>query len=340
MLNEKDMSILRTIIELYVGDAVPVSSQRVRNAGRFRMSTATIRNRMVGLETHGFIVKAHVSSGRIPTDEGYRAHVDELQADAVRPTGDGLAAMRGGLRDDLDLTGVMQRTSQLLRALSPHVAVVYGSIVRESRVRTVKLFRLQGSKIMVVVNLVPDYERTITLRLSRDVVEDGIAAAERLANRLLSDRSLEDARRLLGETMRDNVTDEGIVLGEIAARREDVFSEPVAMELCFDEPGAMLAQPELADPRTLRLLLRILNDRDYLTAILAERRRNDVEVTIGSEHRDETLRPFSLVTAGYRMGAARGVVGIIGPTRMRYDLALGLVESMSRELCAIGEERF
>jgi len=340
MLKEKDMSILRTIIDIYVGDAVPVSSQRVRDAGRFRMSTATIRNRMVALERDGYIAKAHISSGRIPTDEGYRARVDELQQDSVPPTGDGLAAMRGGLRDDLDLTGVMQRTSQLLRALSQHVAVVYGSIVRESRVRAVKLFRLDGGKLMVVVNLVPDYERTITLRVLRDVSTDGIAAAEKLANRMLAGRSLEEARRLLGESVRDNVTDEGILLGEIAARREDVFSEPVAMELCFDEPGAMLSQPELSDPRTLQLLLRILNDRDYLTGILAERRRNDVEVTIGSEHRDETLRPFSLVTAGYRMGAARGVIGIIGPTRMRYDLALGLVESMSRELCAIGEERF
>lgn len=340
MLREKDMSILRTIIDVYVGDAVPVSSQRVRDAGRFRMSTATIRNRMVVLERDGFIAKAHVSSGRIPTDEGYRARVDELQHDSVRPPGDGLAAMRGGLRDDLDLTGVMQRTSQLLRALSQHVAVVYGSIVRESRVRAVKLFRLDGAKIMVVVNLVPDYERTITLRVVRTVSTDGIAAAEELANRMLAGRSLEEARCLLGESMRDNVTDEGILLGEIAARREDLFSEPVAMELCFDEPGAMLSQPELSDPRTLQLLLRILNDRDYLTGILAERPRNDVEVTIGSEHRDETLRPFSLVTAGYRMGAARGVIGIIGPTRMRYDLALGLVESMSRELCAIGEERF
>jgi len=65
-----------------------------------------------------------------------------------------------------------------------------------------------------------------------------------------------------------------------------------------------------------------------------------VEVTIGSEHRDDTMRPFSLVTAGYRMGAARGVLGIIGPTRMRYDVALGLVESMSRELCVLGDERF
>jgi heat-inducible transcriptional repressor len=76
-----------------------------------------------------------------------------------------------------------------------------------------------------------------------------------------------------------------------------------------------------------------------LTSILAERMDN-VEVTIGSEHGDDTLRPFSVVTAGYRIGAARGVLGLIGPTRMRYDVALGLVAAMSRELCVLGDERF
>ncbi|HXV13364.1 MAG TPA: heat-inducible transcriptional repressor HrcA [Candidatus Krumholzibacteria bacterium] len=340
MLNEKDKPILRTIIDLYVGDAVPVSSQRVHDSGRFRMSTATIRNRMVVLEREGFIAKAHVSSGRIPTDEGYRAYVDELQAGTVRPRGDGLAAVREELRDDLDVNGVMQRASQLLGALSQHVAVVYGAIVQESRVRTVRLLRLEGAKIIVVVHLIPDYERTVTLRLGRDVAAEAVAAAERLLDRMVAGRSLQEARARLAEMVRDNVTDEGIVVGEIALRRDDVFSEPVAVELCFEEPAQMLAQPELSDPRTLQLLLRILHDRGYLTSILADRRLNSVEVTIGSEHRDDTLRPFSLVTAGYRMGAARGVLGLIGPTRMRYDLALGLVESMSRELCAIGDERF
>jgi heat-inducible transcriptional repressor len=63
-------------------------------------------------------------------------------------------------------------------------------------------------------------------------------------------------------------------------------------------------------------------------------------VTIGGEHGDEALRPFSLVTAGYRMGAALGVLGVMGPTRMRYDLAISLVGSVSRELRAIGEEFF
>ncbi len=340
MLNEKDMTILRAIIDLYVGDAVPVSSQRVRDAGRFRMSTATIRNRMVALEREGYLAKAHVSSGRIPTDEGYRAHVDELQAGAVRPRGDGLSLVRDALGGDVDVNDVMLRASQVLGALSQHVAVVYGAIVRESRVRSVRLLRLDGARVVVVVNLVPEYERTVTLRLPREASVEGVAAAERLLNRVLAGVTVEDARRILGETVRDNVTDEGIVAGEVALRRDDVFSEPAAVELCFEESEQMLAQPELSDPRTLQLLLRILHDRGYLTSILAERRPNNIEVTIGREHRDDTLRPFSMVTAGYRMGAARGVLGIIGPTRMRYDLALALVESMSRELCAIGDERF
>ena len=340
MLNEKDRPILRTIIDLYVGEAVPVSSQRVRDAGRFRMSTATIRSRMAALEREGFIAKAHVSSGRIPTDEGYRAHVDELQAGAVRSRDDSIAAVRDDLRDDLDLNGVMLRASQLLGSLSQHVAVVYGAIVQESRVRAVRLVRLEGAKLVVVAHLVPDYERTITIRLGRDVSADGVAAAERIVNRLVAERTLEQARSILAETVRDNVTDEGIVVRQVALKRDDLFSEPAAVELCFEEPGQILAQPELSDPHTLQLLLRILHDRGYLTSLLADRQLNRIEVTIGSEHGDDNLRPFSMVTAGYRMGVARGVLGIIGPTRMRYDLALGLVGSMSRELCAIGDERF
>jgi heat-inducible transcriptional repressor len=340
MLNEKDRPILRAIIDLYVGEALPVSSQRVRDAGRFRMSTATIRSRMAALEREGFIAKAHVSSGRIPTDEGYRAHVDELQAGTVRARDDSIAALRDDLRDELDVNAVMLRASQLLGALSQHVAVVYGSIVQQSRVRAVRLVRLEGAKLVVVAHLVPDYERTITIRLGRDVSPEGVAAAERIVNRMVADRTLEEARSILAETVRDNVTDEGIVVRAVAFKRDDAFSEPAAVELCFEEPGQILAQPELSDPRTLQLLLRILHDRGYLTSLLADRQLNRIEVTIGSEHGDDNLRPFSLVTAGYRMGAARGVLGIIGPTRMRYDLALGLVGSMSRELCAIGDERF
>lgn len=341
MLMEKDREILRAIIDAYVADGIPVSSQRVYDAGCQHMSTATIRNRMATLEQEGYICKAHISSGRIPTDAGYRERVNELQTDAALSRGEHSAAVRAELRIPVpDVNGVMMHASHLLGMMSNHVAVVYGAIVKESRVRSIRLFRLDARRILMAVNLDPEHQQTHTLRLERDVAEEGVLGAEKLLHAMVEDRPLEDAWRLLTESLRDNVTDEGLIVREVAMRREEIFAAPPAIELCVEERSRVLEQPELSDPRTLQLLLRILHNRDYLTSLLASRPLDRTEVTIGVEHHDESLRPFSMVTAGYRMGAARGVLGIIGPTRMRYDVALSLVGAVSREMRAIGEEYF
>jgi heat-inducible transcriptional repressor len=341
MLIDKDREILRAIIDAYVEDGAPVSSQRVHDAGCMHMSTATIRNRMVVLEQEGFICKAHISSGRIPTDAGYRERVNELQTDAALADGGQSAAVRAELRvPGTDLNAVMLQASQYLGMMSNHVALVYGAIVKESRVRSVRLFPLDAHRVLVAVHLSPERESTITLRVTRDLSEDGVLRAEHLLQRLVADRPVEEARRNLASTLRDNVTDEGVIVREVALRGEEIFSAPAAIELCVEERSRVLDQPELADPRTLQLLLRILHNRDYLTSLLANRSIDRTEVTIGAEHRDDALRPFSMITAGYRMGAARGVLGIIGPTRMRYDMALSLVGAVSREMRAIGEEYF
>ena len=341
MLIDKDREILRAIIDAFVADGVPVSSQRVHDGGCQHMSTATIRNRMVALETEGYICKEHISSGRIPTDAGYRERVNELQTHSAFPHGEHAAAVRAELRVPApDVNGVMMQATQLLGMMSNHVAVVYGSIVKESRVRLLRLFRLDTARVLLAVYLVPEHEHILTLRLSRDVSDESVAAAEKLLQALVINRPLEEAKRLLTESLRDNVTDEGMIVREVALRREEIFSAPPAIELCVEERSRVLEQPELSDPRTLQLLLRILHNRDYLASLLARRPLDRTEVTIGREHRDDALRPFSMVTAGYRMGAARGVLGIIGPTRMRYDVALSLVGAVSREMRAIGEEYF
>jgi heat-inducible transcriptional repressor len=341
MLNEKDRDVLRAIIDAYVEEGVPVSSQRVHDGGCQHMSTATIRNRMAVLEHEGYICKAHISSGRIPTDAGYRERVNELQTVAALPKGEHSAAVRAELRLPApDVNGVMMHATQLLGMLSSHVAVVYGAIVQESRVRLLRLFRLDTARVIMAVQLVPEHEHVLTLRFARDVGEESVRAAEMLLQAMVINRPLEEAKRLLTESLRDNMTDEGWIVREVAARREEIFSAPPAIELCVEERSRVLEQPELWNPRTLQQLLRILHNREYLTSLLAARPLDRTEVTIGGEHRDEALRPFSVVTAGYRMGAARGVLGIIGPTRMRYDVALSLVGAVSREMRAIGEEYF
>jgi len=341
MYSEDDIRVLATIVETYVRDGSPVSSTRVRDSGAFAVSTATIRNRMAALEADGYIVKTHVSSGRIPTDEGYRVYVDEVVSQRVRAGQEYLTMCRDTLRAHArDVSGIMIQASRLLANLSKNFAVVYGEVEEKSRVRSLRLVPLEGMRLLVVVNFVPSHERTTILRFEREFDPAVVSAAEAQLMRVVSGLTLDEASEALANAVRDNVTDEGIIAREVAVNRDAIFLEPPAVELVFEERSHLLEQPEMADPKTLQSILRILHNKRYLTSILATRSHYGTEVTIGTEHEDEILRSFSLVTSGYRMGAARGVLGIIGPTRMRYDVALSVVALVASELRAIGEEFF
>lgn len=339
MIAERDLLILQLLVDLYVRDGVPVSSQAVRDSG-LSLSTATIRSVLGGLEREGYVAKPHTSAGRVPTDKGYRAHVDHLEG---QPAFDREFVLR--LRDEIreqeiGVNSIMAAASRVLGTLSKHFAVVYGSMIQESRVRRIQLVDLGGTRLLIVVNLTPENERTTVIPLEKRFTPQVIVRAEEWINRLVQDRTLAEAKDVLERAVRDNVTDEGIITREVSIRREDIFSEPPAVELYFEERGHLLDPPERSDPRLLQLLLKLLHNKELLTAILVQRLGERTQITIGSEHDEQELRTFSLVTAGYRMGAACGVLGIIGPTRMRYGYIRDLVGSAAHELGAIGEEYF
>ncbi len=340
MLDERDLQILRTVVDVHVREGTPVSSQRVKETGETRVSTATIRSSLARLEQAGLLTKPHTSAGRLPTDRGYRVYVDHLDTNpgchdtfAVR--------FRRELRDrHSNATAVMACASRILSALSRNLAVVYGAVVPESRVTGVQLVDLGGTRLLVVLNLQPEYERTVVLRMEKQFASDVISRAAAWINRLIADRTLVGAKEELDAAVRDNMTDEGIIAREVAVHREEIFSEPPAVELYFEERSQLMEDAELSDPGPVRLLMRLVHNREYLARILADRLGERTQITIGHEHQDQSLRPFSLVTAGYRMGGSRGVLGILGPTRMPYDLNRALVGTAAREMRAVGEEYF
>ena len=338
MLPNRDIEILRAIVDLHVRHGVPVSSLRVQRHLGTPLSTATIRNVMARLEQNGFLRKPHTSAGRVPTDKGYRSYVDRLDpnlafADRFSET------FKVELRvHDGGVETVMSAASRALSSMSKHFAMVYGSLEQESRVSRIQLVELDGGRLLVAVHVEPDHERTTVLRLDRRFGPSVIRRAEAWINREVQAKTLTDARAAIDAAIRDNITDEGIITREVAARRDEIFSELPAVEFYFEETEP-LDRPEFADPRVFHMLLRLLQNKRYLATLLSSR-AGSTQVTIGDEHEDAELRPFSLVTAGYRLGAARGVLGVIGPTRMPYDLICALVGSAARGLETVGDEYF
>jgi heat-inducible transcriptional repressor len=340
MLSERELNILCAVVSTYVRDGVPVSSRRIKERHGMSESSATIRGVLARLESMGFLIKPHTSAGRVPTDEGYRVYVDQLDTNFA--AGEAFSsAFRDEIREqEIGVAAVMAAASRILGALSRNFAMVYGTIVQESRVQSLQLVDLGGGRLLVVVTLEPAYERTSVMRVDKVVHPEVLARVQRWIGQEVCGRTLEQAKEALDSAVRDNMTDEGVIAREVAARREEIFSGPPAVELYFEDRAHLLGQPDLADPRLLRVMLRILQDKSYLTSLLSGRIGEETCITIGQEHQSVELHPFSLVTAGYRMGAARGVLGVIGPTRMHYDLVSGLVRSAARELRAIGEEYF
>lgn len=339
MIVERDLRILQLVIDLHVRDGVPVSSHAVRDSG-VALSTATIRNVMAGLEEAGYLAKPHTSAGRVPTDKGYRAYVDRLEERP--PLLDEFARrLRELMRDQgVEIGSIMAAASRALGSLSRYFAVVYGSVVQENRVSRVQFVELAGARLLVVVNLSPEHERTTVIRVDKKYSPEAIVRAEDWINLLVRGKTLTEARETLERAARDNVTDEGIITREVSIRREEIFSGPPAVELYFEDRGDLFGGPAYSDPVLLQLLLRLLRDKSLLTSVLARRLEEPTRITIGSEHEEQELRMLSLVTAGYRMGASRGVLGVIGPTRMRYGYMRDLVGSAARQLGEIGEKYF
>jgi heat-inducible transcriptional repressor len=154
----------------------------------------------------------------------------------------------------------------------------------------------------------------------------------RVLNERLAGHTLQEIRATLPARLRDATGADGRELLNIfIAEGDEIFDLSDERNAVVLGSAQMLAeQPEFASNARMRELLRLTEGRDLLKQALATRRQTGLSITIGAENPDARLSDFTLVTASYEAGALKGVIGVMGPTRMPYDKIIGLVEHTSR----------
>jgi heat-inducible transcriptional repressor len=157
-------------------------------------------------------------------------------------------------------------------------------------------------------------------------------------NDRLAGLTLREIRATLPERLRDAAPDVGSseLLNIFIQEADDLFDMPAAggggsaSGVVLGSAQLLAGQPEFATKERFQGLLEVTERRDMLREALAHRLGQGLTITIGSEHQDPTLAPFTLVTASYRLGPLAGVIGVMGPTRMPYDKIVALVDHTSR----------
>lgn len=334
MLNERRRSVLSALVEEYVASVQPVGSKVLVQRYGLGCSPATVRSELAALEETGHVFQPHVSAGRIPTDSGYRAYVD----DVVGLSAAGLApqdAARVRLHYDSverEMGEVLHETSVLLSRLTSYVAVVVAPTFRRARIKRVTLVPLSSRRALVVVVTDTGQVADRAIEFDTDVTAEELMAVERGLS-----ETLEGAVETVAQVAQERIAAMSGREAAIALRALhdvlDCLAEADADRVMTGGVSALLAHPEFSDPAAVRPLLRLLEDGLSMLKVISDVMRTpDVDVRIGHENPSVALGRTSVVAARYGDDDLGGIIGVIGPTRMDYRRAMSAVRTVSDTL--------
>lgn len=339
MVSERGLEVLRVIVQDYVETREPVGSKSIVERHRFGVSAATIRNDMAMLEEEELIAAPHTSSGRVPTDKGYRVFVDQL-ADLRPLTAPQRHAIETFLGESADLDEVLARTVRLLSQLTHQVALVEYPSLSSARLRHIELVPLGPTRVMTVV--IADSGRVEQRVIESEVPVDLEVLADVRAriNATLAGLGLPEAAdglARLGEEFpperRALVTRLATTLVEqVLAGRQDRL---------IMAGTANLARTERDFRGSISPVLEAIEEQVALLRLFAEMDVDSGTVTarIGRENDDFGLGETSVVAGGYSTAGSVARLGVLGPTRMDYSTNMAAVRAVARYLSRVlGEE--
>jgi heat-inducible transcriptional repressor len=342
---DRRFEVLRAIVADYVSTQEPVGSRALVERHNLGVSSATVRNDMAVLEAEGYIAQPHTSSGRVPTDKGYRQFVDRI-ADVKPLSSAERRAILEFLENGVDLDDVLRRGVRLLAQLTRQVAVVQYPTLSVSSVRHLEIVALTPARLLMV--LITD-----SGRVDQRIVELGD---------VIDDDELAQLRRLLGGAMEGKrLAAASAAVAELAEnstaslRDAIIRSATVLIESLVEHPEERLVLGGTANltrnaadfagdagfPGSLRGVLEALEEQVVVLKLLAVTQdTRTVTVRIGEETQVEEMRGTSVISTGYgSAGMVLGGMGVLGPTRMDYPGTIASVAAVARYIGEVLAER-
>ena len=337
-LSKREQRVLEAVIQTYVQTAEPAGSRTLSRRFGLGVSPATIRNTMSDLEEKGFLFHPHTSAGRVPTNKAYRAYVDALMS-RVAPV---QSAEHDRLAEVLNATDspietILRRAAQSLGVLTQELGVAMGPRLATAVLRSLDLVRLSDERLLMVLALEGGAVRTVFVEVAGSIAESALSEVTKVLNERLAGLKMEAIRVSLGQRLRDSLAEPEAreLLNIFVQEADSLFDDALAREesVVLGQASVLAEQPEFAAVDRMRRLIELTERPQALAEALKRRgETSGISITIGTEHNDERLKDFTVVTAEYHAGSLTGVIGVIGPTRMPYQKVISLVNHTSRLL--------
>lgn len=326
MLTTRQEAILELIVKEYVKSINPVGSKGI--CEELKCSSATVRNEMAYLEELGYLEKTHISSGRVPSEKGYRYYVDNLM-EPKKMNGDDLLKLQIICNNNkLELNDYLKKSLEIIAEITNYTSVVLGSKSNENKLKKVEVMPLSDSKMLAIIITDKGHVEHKNILVENIPLQD-ITKAVELINKLLVGTPIDEINRKLEFEIKP-------IINQYVSQHEaiynafyDVFSDfTKKSDISFVGKNNMLNQPEFNNVEKIKNLFNKLDDKDVISNI--EENDNDINIYIGKESNlDDDV---TVIKTKYKTNSEEGTIAIIGPKRMEYSRVVSMLDYIKNNI--------
>jgi heat-inducible transcriptional repressor len=327
MLSARQKELLKLIVEDYIKTARPISSNSLCKI--LNCSSATIRNEMALLEEIGLIEKTHISSGRIPSEKGYRYYVDNIMKPKELTGEDVLKLQQVFQNKSLVLTDAISKSMEIISEITNYTAVILGSTSADNRLTKVEVVPVSDNQLVAIVITDKGHVQHKNIMLQESVALEEVKQTVDLINKLVVGVPIDEVSITLEYQVKPiiaNYVKQHEVLYNAFYNAFSDFAN--ASNVQMSGKKNILMQPEFDNTEKIKQILDKFDDKKIINSIKED--DNGINIYIGSENDiDEDL---TVVKTKYNNNGEEGTIALIGPKRMEYDHVVTLLNYIKENL--------
>lgn len=330
-MDERKKKILQAVIDEYVNTAEPVSSAALVEKYGLNYSSATVRNELAELEKSGYLDKTHTSSGRVPSEKGYRFYVDEL----IKEDDISLEEMKY-IQSKLstkvnEIEDLAKIATSTLSEITHYTTVAIGPKVETQLIEEIKFVLLGTRMLMVVIVTDSGLVKETIIKYDEDVTQSQVETLNNLFNSKLKGKPLSKIDKPMEEYILSEINYSIDVIKPIIDQINKIVDE--AETIYLEGANKAFDLPEFKSLELAKNFVNVLDEKEVMLDILDSGMAKDINVYIGDENDKEELKDFSVVTFKHSIGDKElGTIGIIGPKRMNYSKVISVMKYISKKI--------
>lgn len=332
-LSERKKMILKAVVDAHIALGEPVGSKYLTQNKQIAYSSATIRNEMAELEDMGFLEQPHTSSGRIPSEAGYRFYVDALidKYNFTQHEVDELSKMLKSKQAELD--NLLQVALRLASKLTNYTSLALKPRQMRITVSRYEIMRLD-ERTLVLIMLIGVTIKTKYIKSNRSIPNEAAARLAIVLNQKAAGVTAAEITLPMMMEMERMMGEYEYLVAPVIKGVCETISVFDGGELTFEGINRLLSYPEYYDMDRLKEMLALFERKDDLLEVLSEEARGEdadkVQIYIGRENLVKIMDNSTLIFKTIREnGVPIGAIGIIGPTRMDYSRVIAMIDGLT-----------